>query len=74
MFKAEKRFEQTLQLAKKAGGKIIKPAQEVFWGGYHGYFADPDNYYWEIAFWDKWQFHDDGALNMDVLDVDAGST
>ncbi len=36
-------------LAKKAGGKIIKQPQEVFWGGYSGYFADLDGHLWEIA-------------------------
>ncbi len=32
-----------------AGGRILKPAQEVFWGGFHGYFADPDGHVWEVA-------------------------
>ncbi|MEQ9693400.1 VOC family protein [Shimia sp. SDUM112013] len=35
--------------AEAAGGRILKPAQEVFWGGFHGYFADPDGHVWEIA-------------------------
>lgn len=39
----------TLQEAKAAGGRIVKPAQETFWGGYSGYFADPDGHHWEIA-------------------------
>lgn len=38
-----------LALAKAAGARIIKPAQDVFWGGHHGYFADPDGHIWEIA-------------------------
>lgn len=38
-----------LDLASDAGGKILKPAQDVFWGGYHGYFSDPDGHVWEIA-------------------------
>src|ERR1043165_433656 len=38
-----------LELAQKAGGRIIKPAQDVFWGGHSGYFADPDGHYWEVA-------------------------
>ncbi|MFZ1983892.1 MAG: VOC family protein [Desulfatitalea sp.] len=33
----------------KSGGKLVKPAQEVFWGGYSGYFADPDGHLWEVA-------------------------
>jgi catechol 2,3-dioxygenase-like lactoylglutathione lyase family enzyme len=36
--------------AAKAGGKITKPAQKAFWGGYHGYFVDPDGYAWEVAY------------------------
>lgn len=38
-----------LAQAESAGAKILKPAQDVFWGGYSGYFADPDGYCWEIA-------------------------
>ena len=34
---------------KLAGGKILKPAQEAAWGGYHGYASDPDGHVWEIA-------------------------
>src|SRR6188768_1439645 len=35
--------------ASNAGAEIIKPAQDTFWGGYAGYFADPDGHLWEIA-------------------------
>lgn len=35
--------------AKKAGGTIIKPGKEVFWGGYSGYFSDLDGHIWEVA-------------------------
>ena len=38
-----------MEQAKRAGAKIIKPAQETFWGGYAGYFQDPDDHVWEIA-------------------------
>ncbi|MCB0337090.1 MAG: VOC family protein [Bdellovibrionales bacterium] len=38
-----------LEEAKNAGAIIVKPGQEVFWGGYSGYFQDPDNYLWEVA-------------------------
>ena len=34
--------------AAKAGAKIVKPAQNAFWGGYSGYFEDPDGHLWEI--------------------------
>jgi catechol 2,3-dioxygenase-like lactoylglutathione lyase family enzyme len=41
--------DAALQEAERAGAKIIKPAQEAEWGGYSGYFADPDGYLWEVA-------------------------
>lgn len=39
-----------MNLAKKAGANIIKPAQDTFWGGYAGYFQDPDGHLWEIVY------------------------
>ena len=38
-----------LTAAEAAGGKVIKPASDVFWGGHHGFFADLDGHIWEIA-------------------------
>ena len=38
-----------MKQAEKAGAKITKPAEEKDWGGYSGYFADPDGYLWEVA-------------------------
>jgi len=35
--------------AQRAGAKIVKPAQPAFWGGYAGYFQDPDGHLWEVA-------------------------
>lgn len=39
-----------LAQAVTAGARLIKPGQQVFWGGYSGYFQDPEGYYWEVAF------------------------
>jgi catechol 2,3-dioxygenase-like lactoylglutathione lyase family enzyme len=39
-----------LEAAKQAGADILKPAADVFWGGYHGYFRAPDGAIWEAAF------------------------
>jgi len=36
--------------ARRAGATIVKPAQKTFWGGYAGYFQDPDGHLWEVAF------------------------
>ena len=54
--------DQILRDAEKAGGKIEKPAQPTFWGGYSGYFSDPDGHLWEIAYADSWDFNHDGSL------------
>lgn len=35
--------------AQRAGATVVKPAQETFWGGYAGYFQDPDGHLWEVA-------------------------
>ena len=40
---------EVLQEIESAGGKIVKPAQDVFWGGHSGYFRDPDGHLWEVA-------------------------
>jgi len=34
---------------RAVGATIVKPPQDVFWGGFSGYFSDPDGYYWEVA-------------------------
>jgi len=39
-----------MQQATRAGAKIVKPAQKTFYGGYAGYFQDPDGHLWEVAF------------------------
>lgn len=41
--------DATLAEAVAAGARLVKPAQDAFWGGYHGYFADLDGYLWEVA-------------------------
>ena len=42
--------DRVMAEAEAAGATIMKPAQDVFWGGYSGYFADPDGYLWEVAY------------------------
>lgn len=42
--------DSIIEQAKKAGAKIARPAQKTFWGGYSGYFQDPDGHLWEIAY------------------------
>ena len=47
--RSKEEVDTLLKQAEEAGAEIIKPAQDVFWGGYSGYFADPDGYLWEVA-------------------------
>jgi uncharacterized protein len=47
-----------------AGGTVRKPAQIAFFGGYHGYVADPDGFTWEIAYNPSWRVEDDGTVRL----------
>jgi uncharacterized protein len=53
-----------LKEAESAGAKILKPAEEAFWGGYSGYFADPDGHPWEVAWNPFWTLNDDGSIKL----------
>ena len=44
------------------GGRIVKQPQATFWGGFAGYFSDPDGYYWEVAYGAMFSFDEQGAL------------
>ena len=46
---SKKEVGEVMAQAKKAGATIAKPAENTFWGGYAGYFQDPDGHLWEIA-------------------------
>ena len=41
--------DRLLEEAARGGGRIVKPGQRTDWGGYAGYFADPDGFLWEVA-------------------------
>jgi uncharacterized glyoxalase superfamily protein PhnB len=47
---SEAEADAALAQAKTAGATIVKPAEKVFWGGYSGYFADPEGHLWEVAY------------------------
>lgn len=46
--------DAVMEQAKKAGAVIVKPAHDTFWGGYAGYFQDPDRHLWEVAWNPQW--------------------
>lgn len=50
--------DAVMEQATKAGARVVKPAQETFWGGYAGYFQDPDGHLWEIVWNPEWKIGD----------------
>lgn len=55
---------KVLESAVQAGGMLMKPAQDVFWGGHSGYFADPDGHLWEVAWNPHWPLDANGNPSL----------
>ena len=47
--RSKREVDELLKVAVEAGATLVKAAEDTFWGGYSGYFADPDNHLWEVA-------------------------
>ena len=62
---SESEVDGIIKDLKSKGVKIIKEPQKVFWGGYSSYFADPDDYRWEVAFNPFSSFDESGNLKLD---------
>lgn len=62
--KTKEEVHQIIELARNAGAKIHKEPQDVFWGGYHGYFSDPDGYFWEVAWGPNFIFDDNDMIQV----------
>jgi uncharacterized protein len=56
--------DAVLTEAQAAGARILKPAEEAFWGGYSGYFADPDGFPWEVAWNPYLEIREDGSVKL----------
>ena len=56
--------DAVLAEAKAAGATILKPAEQAFWGGYTGTFADPDGHPWEVAFNPHWSLDAEGRVSL----------
>jgi uncharacterized protein len=56
--------DAALAAAMAAGGTILKPAMDTFWGGYSGYFSDLDGYPWEVAWAPDFPLAADGSLQL----------
>lgn len=62
--RSKEAVDTALAQAEKAGARILKPAQEVFWGGYSGYFADPEGFVWEVAWNPGFTILEDGSVRL----------
>ena len=56
--------DEAFKAAVAAGAGILKPAERTDWGGYSGYFADPDGHPWEIAYNPSFPIGDDGRITI----------
>lgn len=63
-FATEADVDAAYALALEAGATALKAPEKVFWGGYSGYFADPDGHVWELAMNPFWPLETDGSLKL----------
>lgn len=63
-FQSDADVDAAFALALSAGAKALKIPQKVFWGGYSGYYADPDGHVWELAHNPFWPLNKDGSLTL----------
>lgn len=56
---SKEEVDAVMEQARKAGAVIVKPARATFWGGYAGYFQDPDQHLWEVAWNPEWKIPTD---------------
>jgi predicted lactoylglutathione lyase len=61
---SKEKVSEILKIAENAGGKVLKPAQDVFWGGHSGYFSDLDGNLWEVAWNPHFRLNTDGILQL----------
>lgn len=63
-FATEDAVDDAFAAALAAGGTALKAPERVFWGGYSGYWADPDGHVWEVAMNPFWPLAPDGSLTL----------
>jgi catechol 2,3-dioxygenase-like lactoylglutathione lyase family enzyme len=62
--KTEQEVDEVLEEVEKLGATIMKPAQKAFWGGYSGYFKDPDGHLVEVAHNPFWELNENDNLAL----------
>ncbi|MFG5384353.1 VOC family protein [Yoonia sp. R2-816] len=63
-FNTENEVDAAYTAAIAAGATPLKAPEKVFWGGYSGYYADPDGHVWEVAHNPFWPLNEDGSLTL----------
>lgn len=63
-FATEAEVDAAFAAALAAGARALKAPEKVFWGGYSGYWADPDGHVWEVAMNPFWPLEADGSLRL----------
>ena len=63
-FMTDAEVDAAYALALEAGATVLKAPEKVFWGGYSGYYADPDGHVWEVAQNPFWELNEDGSLTL----------
>ena len=63
-FSAVEDVDAAFALALQEGATALKAPEKVFWGGYSGYYADPDGHVWEVAHNPFWVLNEDGSLTL----------
>jgi uncharacterized protein len=62
--RSREEVDEVLAAAATAGGAVTRPAHDTFYGGYAGYFTDPDGHVWEIAYNPGFALNDEGSLTL----------
>lgn len=63
--RSENEVDELFDEVRKAGARILKEPKKTDWGGYSGYFADPDGYLWEVAYNPSWNFDEKGRVLLE---------
>jgi predicted lactoylglutathione lyase len=62
--RSKREVDDVLQEAATAGGRIVKAGEDAVWGGYSGYFSDPEGFLWEVAWNPSFAIAADGAIKL----------
>jgi len=69
-FATQAEVDAAYAAALAVGATPLKAPEKVFWGGYSGYYADPDGHVWEVAMNPFWPLNKDGSLTLPTNDAD----